>query len=171
MKHYLGVGDTIVHRKSKGLHMWVFFVFVIVPIIEIALFIQLGGFLGFWPTIGLVILTALVGSILIRGQAAATMLRLRSSMVGQDELIDTLANGGMILVAGIVLVTPGFFTDTVGIALLLPPVRAWVIKAIGDRMVGEIFVQTNSPHSRPQDTGTIEGEYTRLDESDSDVRR
>ena len=100
--------------------MWIFLALVAIPIIEIALFIEIGGWIGLWPTIGVVILTALVGTLLLRQQGFATINDLQNRLnEGRDPSV-ALAHGAMILVAGVVLLTPGFFTDAVGFLLLIP---------------------------------------------------
>ncbi len=108
--------------------MWLFLIFVSVPIIEIALFIKVGGFIGLWPTLAIVVLTALIGTVLMRIQGMATLARLQQSLAEGSNPAGPLAHGALILVAGVLLLTPGFFTDTVGLALLVPPVRDLVIR-------------------------------------------
>ena len=103
--------------------MWIFLLLIAVPIIEIALFIELGGAIGLWPTIGLVILTALIGSILLRQQGLAAMRDVQARLGAGEDPGRLLADGAMILVAGALLLTPGFFTDAVGFLLLVPGVR------------------------------------------------
>ena len=112
--------------------MWLFVIFVAVPLIEIALFIQIGGWLTLWPTLGIVVATALLGTALVRRQG---VLVLRDAQRALDELRDPLAplaHGALILFAGALLLTPGFLTDALGFALLVPGVRtallAWGIR-------------------------------------------
>lgn len=114
--------------------MWIFLALVAVPIIEIALFIQVGGWLGLWPTLAIVILTALIGTILLRRQGLAAMAKLQDELRGGGDPASAIAHGAMILIAGIVLLTPGFFTDAVGFLLLIPPVRMAVIQAAAKRV-------------------------------------
>ena len=103
--------------------MWLFLAFLAVPLIEIALFIQVGGLIGLWPTLLIVILTAIAGTYLVRSQGAQAIGNLRQSFSTLDDPTVHLAHGAMILVSGALLLTPGFFTDAVGFALLMPPVR------------------------------------------------
>ena len=140
--------------------MPLFLIFVIVPIIEIALFIQVGGFLGLWPTLAIVVLTAFAGSSLLRSQGLSTLARLQSSMASGEDPSRDLAHGAMILIAGVVLLTPGFFTDTVGLLLMLPPVREWVIKAGGARMAANanIHVQRFDNNTASQED-IVDGDY------------
>lgn len=114
--------------------MWIFLALLVVPLIEIGLFIEVGDAIGTWPTIGLVVLTAIVGTYLLRAQGVAALLDLQSRIRDGRDPTATLAHGAMILVAGVVLLTPGFFTDAIGFALLVPPVRAWLMHVIGQRV-------------------------------------
>ena len=103
--------------------MWLFIAFLAVPLIEIGLFIQVGGLIGLWPTLLIVVLTAIAGTALVRGQGLQAVARLKRSMSELSDPSRALADGAMILFAGALLLTPGFFTDIVGFALLTPPVR------------------------------------------------
>ncbi|MEM7523603.1 MAG: FxsA family protein [Pseudomonadota bacterium] len=114
--------------------MWIFAALVAVPIVEIALFIELGGLLGLWPTIGLVIITAVLGAALLRAQGISAMARLQRAMAEGGDPRGPIADGAMILIAGLLMLTPGFFTDTVGFLLLLPPVRAAISAYVGPRL-------------------------------------
>ncbi|MEO1285405.1 MAG: FxsA family protein, partial [Pseudomonadota bacterium] len=80
--------------------MWLFLTFLAVPLIEIALFIQVGGFIGLWPTLGIVVLTAVLGTWLVRSQGAMALGQLRGSFSRLDDPTEPLAHGAMILVAG-----------------------------------------------------------------------
>ena len=81
--------------------MLIFLLLVAVPIIEIALFIEVGGWLGLWPTIGIVILTAAIGTVLLRAQGLATLSELQRRLATGEDPSATLAHGAMILVAGV----------------------------------------------------------------------
>lgn len=143
--------------------MWLFVVFVLVPIIEIALFIKVGGLIGLWPTLAIVILTAMIGSALMRSQGLAALSTLQNNLRTGGDPISPIAHGALILVAGVLLLTPGFFTDSLGLALLIPPVRVGVIKWIGQHIAqGDIRVYSSESRAprRPRDDGTLEGDYT-----------
>ncbi len=103
--------------------MWLLIAFIAVPLIEIGLFIKVGGLIGLWPTLAIVLLTAIVGSWLVRMQGAGAGRAARSSLNELRDPTEPMAHGAMILLAGALLLTPGFFTDTMGILLLIPPVR------------------------------------------------
>lgn len=144
--------------------MWLFVLFLSVPLIEIALFIQVGGLIGLWPTLGIVVLTAILGTWLMRQQGAHALSELRRSFQELRDPTEPLAHGAMILFSGALLLTPGFFTDAVGFALLMPPVRAAAYRWLSAR----VTVQSMSfgpdprrPQRRPGDV--IEGDYEEVD--------
>ena len=114
--------------------MWLLIPFLVLPVVEIAVFIQVGGLIGLWPTIGLVILSAVAGSWLMRQQGAAALADLQRSFRELRDPTAPLAHGALILLAGALMVTPGFVTDSMGIALLIPATRRWVIRQLGRRM-------------------------------------
>ena len=142
--------------------MWLFIPFVVVPIIEIALFIQIGGAIGLLPTLAVVVLTALAGTILVRAQGLATLARLQQSLAEGGDPTGPIAHGALILVSGVLLLTPGFFTDGVGFALLLPPVRSRLISWGAARLASRFTVVTPGGRAEPQDT-VIETEYYEID--------
>ncbi len=147
--------------------MWLFIIFVVVPIIEIALFIQVGGFIGLWPTLAIVVLTALAGSTLLRSQGLATLASLQNNLRTGGDPVNPIAHGALILVAGVLLLTPGFFTDALGLSLMIPQVRVRVIRWVGRRIAaGEIRVysNTNAPPRHRHDDGALDGDYTVVDD-------
>jgi UPF0716 protein FxsA len=91
--------------------LWVLLAFIGVPLIEIALFIQVGDFIGLWPTIAIVIATAMAGTALIRQQGLNTLKRAQQEMAAQRLPMRELFNGVCLLFAGAMLLTPGFLTD------------------------------------------------------------
>ena len=114
--------------------MWLLIAFIAVPIIEIALFIKVGGLIGLWPTLAIVLMTAVAGSYLLRRQGASTLAELQTALTDLRDPTGPIANGALILIGGVLLLTPGFFTDTLGILLLIPPVRAALIRRIAARI-------------------------------------
>jgi UPF0716 protein FxsA len=157
--------------------MLIFLLLVAVPIIEIGLFIQVGGWLGLWPTIAIVILTAAIGTVLLRAQGLAALGELQRQMGAGEDPSATLAHGAMILVAGVLLLTPGFFTDGVGFLLLTPPMRAVAIRLairLGRSRMTRVHMKVHvSAGGRPgragpgvgtgSRAGTVEGEYEVVD--------
>jgi len=146
--------------------MWLFFAFLAVPLIEIALFIQIGGLIGLWPTLLIVVLTALAGTFLVRSQGAQAMAQLRGAFNDLQDPTEPLAHGAMILFSGALLLTPGFFTDAVGFALLMPPVRRAVFAWLRKRVTVQTFEMGGQPpHSRhPADDTVIDGEYQEVED-------
>ena len=142
--------------------MWLLIAFIAVPLIEIALFIQVGGFLGLWPTLGIVIATAFLGSWLVRSQGARELANLRGSFSELRDPSEPLANGAMILFAGAMLLTPGFFTDALGFALLFPPFRAFAYKQVKSKVKVQQFSMGGGPQpqnpSSPDDR-VIDGDF------------
>ena len=143
--------------------MRLFLLFLLVPLLEIALFIQIGGIIGLWPTLGIVILTAVLGTMLVRSQGLQAMNNLRGSFEELQDPTEPLAHGAMILFSGALLLTPGFFTDAVGFALLVPGIRKSVFRAIKARInIQTVQYGTRTPQPRADET-VIEGEYEDLD--------
>lgn len=147
--------------------------FLATPLIEIAVFIQVGGFIGLWPTLGLVVLTAVVGVTLLRHQGLRTITRARSRIERNEAPVEEIFDGLCLAVAAVCLLTPGFFTDAVGVALLIPGVRSLLRTYALARMIVHMH-QGPGPHGpgpngpgsphrggagRPGDS-VIEGEYT-----------
>lgn len=104
--------------------------FIGIPLIEIYLLIQVGGAIGVWSTIGLVVLTAFIGTALLRQQGMATLARAQSELDQQQLPVRELFDGVCLLVGGLLLLTPGFLTDALGFALLIPPLRAIVGRGV-----------------------------------------
>lgn len=154
--------------------MWIFLLLVAVPIIEIGLFIQVGGWLGLWPTLAIVILTAAIGTVLLRAQGLAALGELQRRLAAGEDPSTTLAHGAMILVAGVLLLTPGFFTDGVGFALLMPPVRAAGIRAavrFARSRMTQVHMGVHMGGGGPRGPegagpGTVDGEYEVADPED-----
>lgn len=148
--------------------MWLFLAFLAIPLIEIALFIQVGGLIGLWPTLAIVILTAVIGTMLVRSQGALAMGQLRSSFQDLNDPTEPLAHGAMILISAALLVTPGFFTDFIGFALLVPGFRRLVLARVRQRVTVASFemgrqpnpgAQYGSSHRGPLNENIIDGEF------------
>jgi UPF0716 protein FxsA len=97
--------------------------FVLVPLLELAILVRLGGVLGFWPTIGIVVVTGAVGALLARSQGTRVLSGIRTELAVGQMPTDRLVDGLLILVGGAVLLTPGLLTDVLGLALLIPFTR------------------------------------------------
>jgi len=144
--------------------MWLFLILVGVPIIEIGLFIQLGGFLGLWPTLAIVVATALIGSMLLRTQGLSTLEELKRTAETGQSPAGPMANGALILVAGLLLLTPGFFTDSFGFLLMVPPIRTLLIKWIATRAQMKIYASAANSQQPPD---VIDGEFEIIDDDEA----
>lgn len=108
--------------------------FICVPIIEIALFIQIGGWIGLWPTIAIVLFTAFVGASLVRSQGIQTLMTVQSRLQQGELPAQQIIEGIMLAVSGVLLLTPGFMTDALGLLVLLPAPRTWMAKQLMQRV-------------------------------------
>jgi len=135
-----------------------------IPTIEIALFIQVGGLIGVWPTILVVFLTAIAGATLLRHQGLGTLARLQESLDRGEPPLDPVFDGFCLLAAGILLLTPGFFTDMLGFLLFTPPLRAALKRLVANRV--RVGTQTassqgeaNEFHWRSPEMGSAEQDH------------
>ena len=110
------------------------FALLLLPIIEIALFIKVGQAIGLLSTLGLVIAAALFGALLLRQQGVSVLSQIRQEVRRGQMPARTIADAMMLGVAAVLLVLPGFLTDVVALLLLLPPVRSWIYASLGKRM-------------------------------------
>lgn len=145
--------------------MWVFLAFLAIPLIEIALFLQVGAVIGTWWTLGTVVATAFLGSFLVRSQGVTALSNVRHSFSSFNNPANALAHGAIIIFSGALLLTPGFFTDAVGFLLLCPPVRDLVIKYFSARVTMNFQDTASSNHQNfPNDV--IDGEFTHVKNTD-----
>ena len=149
--------------------MWLLIAFIAVPMIEIALFIQVGGAIGLGLTLAIVLITAVLGTYLVRTQGAMALGQLRNSFSDMRDPTEPLVHGAMILFAGALLLTPGFFTDAVGFSLLVPGIRSAAYRAIRARVNVQSFGAPGQPpgqppHARHMGGDVIDGEYHEIDE-------
>jgi UPF0716 protein FxsA len=149
--------------------MWLFIAFLAVPLIEITLFIQIGGVIGLGWTLFTVVVTAIFGTILVRNQGALALGQVRSSFNEMRDPTEPLAHGAMILFSGALLLTPGFFTDFIGFLLLVPAVRKAAFQAIAARVkVQSVHSGPRAPHRHPSArSDVIDGEYTEVRQDDA----
>ena len=147
--------------------MWLFLLVIVVPIVEIVLFIKIGSLLGLWLTILVVVLTAIVGTNLVKSQGLNAIKEVQSSFLQGQDIARSLINGTLILIAGVLLLTPGFFTDFIGITFLIPMTRnMWISYGI-KHFPGFVFINSNNnsknnPHFKEKND-VIDGDYTDLD--------
>ena len=129
--------------------------FILVPLAELYLFMTVGSQLGFPRTLAVIILTAILGAALTKSQGRQAMLKIHEATAAGRVPAREALNGLIILLAGAVLITPGFLTDAVGFLLLVPPVRSAVAALLGKRLKGKIkFVTPGRPPEAPEDAKT-----------------
>ena len=124
--------------------------FIAVPLAEIALFIEVGGVIGLWPTLAIVVLTALVGTALLRAQGLATFARAQAALARGDLPMQEVMHGFFLVIAGALLLTPGFLTDAVGMALFVPAVRSALGRAIRRAALAHAEVRVYTTGAQPQ---------------------
>ncbi len=160
--------------------MMIFPIFVIVTLLEIYVLVSVGNAIGGFWTVGLVVLTALIGSALLKRQGWAIIAKAQQATLNGKSPALELLEGVVLLVSGVLLLTPGFMTDVVGLLGLMPISRLWFIRHIlsknADRLFTQkhaVFVSTTATHSaqsqqspkqsQTQSTqrtqNTIEGEF------------
>jgi UPF0716 protein FxsA len=138
-------------------------IFLIVPLTEIAVFVLVGSQIGVLATIALVILTAIAGSVLLRWQGFAALTRIQKELAMGHVPGKELVQGVMVLLAGFLLLTPGFVTDTLGLLLFIPHIRDRVWRFLSSRVKIESF------GGAPQSRGSSENGVVDLD--DDEFRR
>lgn len=133
--------------------------FVVTPLIEIAVLLQVGGIIGLWPTLGLIVLTAIIGTWMLRRQGFAVLARAQRQLEEGSVPVGEVFEGFCLVIAGALLLTPGFVTDAVGGALLVPSVRSWLYHMLGDR-----FRHAAMPNQRPGEQGPVlDGDFETVD--------
>jgi len=125
--------------------------FLVVPIIEIYLLIQVGQVIGAGWTILLVVLTAVIGVWLLRMQGLATLTRAQQRLLENQLPAREILEGMALVVAGAFLLTPGFFTDAIGFLLLFPPTRMALVSLVASRMTVTGSVPGQSPAQKNGD--------------------
>lgn len=131
--------------------------FIMIPMIEIGLFIKVGGAIGLWPTLFVVIATATAGVALLRHQGLSALARLQQSLDRGEMPLETVFEGFCLLAAGALLLTPGFFTDALGFALFMPPVRTLLRRLIASRI--QVKSHAHSAHYTRTSGVILDGEW------------
>lgn len=132
-------------------------VFIGVPLIEIAVFIEVGGRIGLWPTLGVIVLTAVIGTVLLRLQGLMTLRRAQQAVDRGELPLREVFDGACLLVAGVLLLTPGFVTDALGVLLFLPAFRALLRRLLARRL--RRHVAGGPPDRGAGGDDVIEGEW------------
>jgi UPF0716 protein FxsA len=145
---------------------------IVVPVVEIYFLIQVGGIIGAFPTVVLILLTAVLGAYLFRLQGLATLQRIQASLSRAEVPAVEMVEGAMLLVSGALLLTPGFLTDIIGFLCLVPPLRYRFARSIlQSSLMGQASFQQGGPFQQGSredalDGDIIEGEFKREDETD-----
>ena len=141
---------------------FLFALFILIPLLEIYLLIQVGSAIGALSTVVLVVFTAMLGALLLRHQGLYTYARVQQATARGELPTLAMLEGVVLLIAGAMLLTPGFFTDALGFLALIPPLRRALILKVLERGV---FVGPRPPgpgsSQTPPGQRTIEGEYRR----------
>lgn len=142
--------------------------FILVPIVEMTVLIQVGSEIGALATVGLVFLTAIVGVTLIRKQGLETSLKAQEKMRRGELPASEVAEGLMLIFAGLCLLIPGFVTDAIGALLLIPPLRKLFAAGLIVKFISSMMARGNQWRGGPgyasqQEGDIIEGEYANED--------
>jgi UPF0716 protein FxsA len=137
--------------------------FIVVPIAELAVIIQVGQLIGVWWTIAILVADSVLGSVLMRSQGRAAWRRFndttRAGRVPAREVLD----GALVIFGGALLLTPGFITDILGLVLLIPPTRALVRTILARRLAHRMVVSMSGPRVRPRQGDDVEGTAVDVD--------
>lgn len=143
--------------------------FIVVPLAEIAVLIQVGGWIGLMPTLALIILTAVIGTVMLRRQGFAVLTRAQRQLEQGILPVAEVFEGLCLLVAGALLLTPGFITDACGALLLLPAARAFLYRRVGHYLERHVVREPGAPPGRPspgQPPPVLNGEYEEVEPDD-----
>jgi len=135
-------------------------IFILIPIIEISLFIEIGSIIGSFYTIMLIFLTAIVGVFFVRQQGISTFQKLALQLQNLEAPVQTMFEGLVILISGILLITPGFFSDSIGFLGLIPVTRVIFIKLVASYILSRYGMKQN------HEGNTLEGDFVELDDED-----
>lgn len=153
---------------------FLFLLFLAVPVAEIAIFIQVDSLIGLWPTLGGIVLTAVIGAALVRAQGLAALGRAQAQLERNAVPINEVFTAACLLIAGAMLLTPGFLTDTIGFLLLIPGLRNSIGRSVlGLLKRGGRFTTFTAGPAGPggpgfrgpygRGDGVIDGEYETVD--------
>jgi Protein affecting phage T7 exclusion by the F plasmid len=146
---------------------FLFLLFIIIPIIEITVLIQVGQAIGTWYTVGLVLLSAFIGVNMLRQQGLSTLLRAQRRMDQGEVPGQEMVEGLLLAVGGALLVTPGFVTDLIGFSCLIPAVRRALIKPLISRFTIVVATHTERNQTDQAHVYTVDpDDYRALDEQE-----
>jgi UPF0716 protein FxsA len=133
------------------------------PIIEIALFVTVGGAIGLLWTMAIILGTGALGVWLLRSRGLRNAERLRQGMTSLRDPVAALADGAAVLLAGVLLILPGFLTDLLGLLLLLPPVRLAIMAAVARRVKVHDPRRPADPFAARRSDIVIDGEFLEVE--------
>ena len=136
--------------------MWLLLLFILIPLLEIWLFILLGGLIGIYLTLLIILVTAILGTFLVKKQGLYVLREIQHKFNVLENPTEAIVHGAMILFAGALLLTPGFFTDTMGFALLVPKIRKSAFFWLKNKINFEKFSTTSEPGSYKTQYSDIE---------------
>lgn len=125
-----------------------FLLFIVVPVVELAIIIQVGSWIGVWPTIALLVAVSVLGTWLVRREGMRAWTAFRMAMAQGRVPTTEVVDGALVLFGGALLLTPGFLSDILGLTLVVPPTRraiGRVIRArVGSRLLGSVTRRTDA---------------------------
>lgn len=164
MSHINRVRIVIISFKSEVI-MPLFLIFIVVPLVELMLLIELGGVIGSGWTFVIIIATAIIGTKLVKQQGLQAWSNIQKEMAQGQLPAQSLFDGICILISGILLITPGIITDVIGFLLLTPAFRSLSYNQFGSKIKFKASAGfQQSPYSNQS---TFDGEFTNKDETDS----
>ena len=146
--------------------LYLLIIFIILPIIEISIFIQVGGFVGTFNTILIIFLTAAVGVYFVRQQGFRTFQKIAVELQNQQIPVQGMFDGLVILIAGILLVTPGFLTDIIGFLGLIPQTRIFLLGIIKNLFL-QRYSNAHKQYKKDMDE-TIDGDFIEIEEDNEE---
>lgn len=118
-------------------------VFVIIPLVELFILVEIGRRIGFWNTVAIQVITGMVGAGLAKYEGLAVLAKIQGELAEGRMPAENMVDGLLILAAGLVLLTPGLLTDAAGLLLLIPLTRRWVRSRLWRRFQSRVEVRRN----------------------------
>jgi UPF0716 protein FxsA len=137
--------------------------FIVVPIAELAVIIQVGQEIGVLWTVAILIADSVLGSVLMRAQGRTAWRRFNAAVQAGRVPAREVLDGALVIFGGALLLTPGFITDVLGLLLLIPPTRAVVRRILAGRLAHRMVASVTGPHARPRRADDVEGTAVDVD--------
>lgn len=139
--------------------------FIVVPIVELAVILEVGGYLGVWPTIAILVADSVAGAVLVKREGRRAWEAFRNAVSEARWPGDEVTQGALVLIGGALLLTPGFVTDVVGLLAVIPPTRGLASRLIRRRLTPEPFRDARG-RDRGRRGDTIDVEVVSIDRED-----